>query len=53
MSRLKALKGLKIAYAHSLAEMKKAHDALQLRYDVIQEQLENVEEAIENEEVKA
>ena len=51
MSRLEALKGLKIAYAHSLAEMKKALNDLQLRYDVIQEHLENVEEEIAHEEV--
>tara|TARA_R100000455_G_C6255562_1_gene111474 strand:+ start:515 stop:694 length:180 start_codon:yes stop_codon:yes gene_type:complete len=50
MSRLEALKGLKIAYAHSLAEMKKALNDLQLRYDVIQEHLESVEEKIAHEE---
>ena len=53
MSKLEALKGLKIAYAHSLAEMKKALDELHLRYHVIQQHLQNVEEAIEHEEVTA
>lgn len=53
MSRLIALKGMKSAYELSLKEMKKAIGNLQLRYDIIQEQLEKVEEAIAYEEVKA
>ena len=53
VSKLEALKGMKSAYELSLKEMKKALDELQLRYDVIQEHLENVEEAIAHEEVTA
>ena len=53
VSKLEALKGMKSAYELSLKEMKKALDDLQLRYDIIQEHLENVEEAIEYEEVTA
>jgi len=53
MSRLRALKGMKSGYEQSLKEMKKALDELQLRYDILQEHLENVEEAIEYEEVTA
>ena len=51
MSKLIALKGMKSAYELSLKELTKALDELQLRYDIIQEHLENVEEAIEYEEV--
>ena len=53
MSKLIALEGMKSAYEHSLKEMKKVLDELQLRYDVIQEHLENAEEAIAHEEVTA
>lgn len=53
MSKLSALKGMKSGYEHSLREMKKALDELQLRYDVLQEHLEHVEKAIAHEKVKA
>jgi len=53
VSKLIALEGMKSAYELSLKEMKKALDDLQLRYDIIQEHLENVEEAIAYEEVTA
>ena len=53
MSKLTALKGMKSGYEQSLKEMKKALDELQLRYDIIQEHLENIEEAIAYEEAMA
>ena len=53
MSRLEGLKGMKSGYEQSLKHMKKALDELQLRYDIIQEHLENIEEAIAYEEAMA
>ncbi len=53
VSKLTALKGMKSGYEQSLKEMKKALDELQLRYDIIQEHLENIEEAIAYEEAMA
>ena len=53
MSRLEGLKGMKSGYEQSLNHIKKALDELQLRYNVLQEHLENVEEAIEYEEARA